>query len=85
MRLLRAGDLGFLRFFRAFRALRILRAHRILSFYAPGSTRQLMAKALQIVSLLFVVTGLVHALEVSANMSLASKSIALTHSAGLAI
>ena len=44
-----------------------------------------MAKALQIVSLLFVVTGLVHALEVSATMSLASKSIALTHSAGLAI
>ena len=59
------GDLGFLRFFRAFRALRILRAHRVLSFYAPGATRQLMAKSLQIVSLLFVVTGLVHALEVS--------------------
>ena len=57
------GELGFLRFFRAFRALRILRAHRILSFYAPGSTRQLMAKGLQIVSLLFVVTGIVHAME----------------------
>ena len=38
------ADLGFLRFFRAFRALRILRAHRILSFYAPGEQRQLMAK-----------------------------------------
>ena len=55
--------LKFLAIFRAFRVLRFLRLHRLLSFYAPGVMRQVLALLLIIFCALFVLTGCVYQLE----------------------